>query len=173
MYEVLKKGRIHNLSIKSQYDHFDKIMKRILLYGCEIWGFGNIEIIEKVHLKFCKLILNLKKLKSNPNFMIYGEVGIYPMPVYIELRMINFWSKMVNGNDSKIANILYKYMFLKNSQNQYKSDWLKFINNISEKCGYSNVWISQGNVNPKWLSVSLKQKIFDQFQQKWRSDIET
>jgi hypothetical protein len=30
----------------------------------------------------------------------------------------------------------------------------------------------QGNVNPKWLSVSLKQKIFDQFQQKWRSDIE-
>ena len=33
MYEVLK-----NLSIKSQYDPFDKIVKPILLYGCEIWG---------------------------------------------------------------------------------------------------------------------------------------
>jgi hypothetical protein len=32
--------------------------------------------------------------KSTPNFMIYGELGIYPMSVYIELRMINFWSKM-------------------------------------------------------------------------------
>jgi hypothetical protein len=170
MYEVLKKGRLHNLSIKSQYDLFDKIVKPILLYGCEIWGFGNIDIIERVHLKFCKLILNLKK--STPNFMIYGELGIYPMSVYIELRMINFWSKMVNGKDSKIANILYIYMFLKNSQNQYKSDWLKCIKNILDRCGYSNVWISQGNVNPKWLSVSLKQKIFDQFQQKWRSDIE-
>jgi hypothetical protein len=59
--------------------------------------------------------------------------------------------------------------FLKNSQNQYKSDWLKCIKNILDRCGYGNVWISQGNVNPKWLSVSLKQKIFDQFQQKWRS----
>ena len=60
---------------------------------------------------------------------------------------------MVNENDSKIANILYKKMLLKNSQNQYKSDWLKCIKNILDRCGYSNVWISQGNVNPKWLSV--------------------
>jgi hypothetical protein len=65
---------------------------------------------------------------------------------------------MVNGKDRKIANILYIYMFLKNSQNQYKSDWLKCIKNILDRCGYSNVWISQGNVNPKWLSVSLKKK---------------
>ena len=56
-------------------------------------------------------------------------------------------------------------MFLKNSQNQYKSDWLKCIKNILHRCGYSNVWISKGNVNPKWLSVSLKPKIFDHFQQ--------
>ena len=131
MYEVLK-----NLSIKSQYDPFDKIVKPILLYGCEIWVFGNIDIIERVHLKFCKLILNLKK--STPNSMIYGELGIYPMSVYIELRMINFWSKMVNGNDSKIANIFYKYMFLKNSQNQYKSDWLKWVSKISVFIKFQN-----------------------------------
>ena len=31
MYEVLKKGRLHNLSVKCQYDLFDKIMKPILL----------------------------------------------------------------------------------------------------------------------------------------------
>jgi hypothetical protein len=37
-YEVLRKGRIHNLSIKCQLDLLDKIVKPILLYGCEIWG---------------------------------------------------------------------------------------------------------------------------------------
>ena len=31
MYEVLRKGRIHNLSIKCQLDLFDKIVKPILL----------------------------------------------------------------------------------------------------------------------------------------------
>jgi hypothetical protein len=44
MFEVLKRGRLHKLSIKSQYDLFDKIVKPILLYECEIWGFGNIDI---------------------------------------------------------------------------------------------------------------------------------
>ena len=56
MYEVIKKGKLYNMSIKSQYDRFDKIVKPILLYGCEIWGFGNTDIIERVHLTFCKLI---------------------------------------------------------------------------------------------------------------------
>jgi low affinity Fe/Cu permease len=36
MYEVLRKVRVHNLSLKCQYDLFDKIVKPILLYGCEI-----------------------------------------------------------------------------------------------------------------------------------------
>ena len=30
-----------NLSIKCQYDLFDKIVKPFLLYGCEIWGYCN------------------------------------------------------------------------------------------------------------------------------------
>jgi hypothetical protein len=89
--------------------------------------------------------------------MIYGELGINPMSVYIELRMINFWSKMVNGNDSKIANILYKYMFLKNSQNQYKSDWLKCIKNISDRCGYSKTYLTNSNKNGD-LILKTRQK---------------
>jgi hypothetical protein len=53
--------------------------------------------------------------------------------------MLKFEIKMVNGKDSKIANILYIYMFLKNSQNQYKSDWLK--------------------LNPQYVILSLSGKI--------------
>jgi hypothetical protein len=43
--------------------------------------------------------------------------------------------------------------------------------NILDSCGFSNIWENQGNFNSKWLSLSLKQKLFDQFQQKWRSDM--
>ena len=60
MYEVLNLGRIHSLSINCQLDLFDKMVKPTLLYGCEIWGLGNIEIIDRVHIKFCKLLLQLK-----------------------------------------------------------------------------------------------------------------
>jgi hypothetical protein len=42
---------------------------------------------------------------------------------------------------------------------------------VLDSCGFSNIWENQGNFNSKWLSLSLKQKLFDQFQQKWRSDM--
>ena len=65
MHEILKRGKFHNLSISCQLDLFDKVVKPILLYGCELWGLSNCNIIERVHLKYCKLLLNLKS--STPN----------------------------------------------------------------------------------------------------------
>ena len=38
--------------------------------GCEVRGFGKHEVLERVHLKFCKILLNLKS--STPNYMVYG-----------------------------------------------------------------------------------------------------
>jgi hypothetical protein len=71
MYEVLKRGRTHNLSVECQLELFDKMVKPILLYGSEIWGFSkNIDYLEKIQLRFCKLLLKLKS--STPNYMIYG-----------------------------------------------------------------------------------------------------
>ena len=34
MYEVLKRDRLHNLSIKCQLELFDSMVKPIILYGC-------------------------------------------------------------------------------------------------------------------------------------------
>ena len=55
--------------------------------------------------------------------MIYGELGAYPMSVYIKLCMVNYWSKLINGKDSKLSLTLYKYMYIKNSHGQYQSSW--------------------------------------------------
>ena len=46
MFAVFKKSRLFNLSIDCQLGVFDKILKPILLYGCEIWGFSNLDTIE-------------------------------------------------------------------------------------------------------------------------------
>jgi hypothetical protein len=49
-YEVIKMGRKHGLSVKIQFDLFDKMVKPILLYGCEVWGFSNNDILVFPHL---------------------------------------------------------------------------------------------------------------------------
>ena len=51
MYEVLKLGRKHNLSIECLLRLFDKMVKPNLLYGCEIWGFGNNDTLRKSTLR--------------------------------------------------------------------------------------------------------------------------
>ena len=109
MYEVIKKGRKHGLSISCQLDLFDKLVKPVLLYGCEIWGFGNNDILEKVQLKFCKLLLHLKS--STPNCVIYGELGRYPINLDIKVRMVSFWVKLVCGKPTKLSATIYKLLF--------------------------------------------------------------
>jgi hypothetical protein len=76
MFEILKRGRTHNLSMECQLELFNKMVKPILLYGSEIWGFSkNIQYLERIQLRFCKLLLKLKT--SAPNYMIYGELDCF------------------------------------------------------------------------------------------------
>ena len=59
----------------------EKTIQPILLYGCEIWGYGNIDILEQFQLKFLKQVLNLKK--SISTCIVLGETGVLPLNVDI------------------------------------------------------------------------------------------
>ena len=59
-----------------KHSHIDKVVKPIVVYGSEAWGFKNYHMVEKVHLKFCKLLLNLKT--STANCLVYGELELFP-----------------------------------------------------------------------------------------------
>ena len=43
-----------NLKPKPVLDLFDKLIKPILNYSSEVWGFSQAMVIERVHLQFCK-----------------------------------------------------------------------------------------------------------------------
>ena len=52
MFSLLKKARDLLLPIDLQIELFQKTIKPILLYGCEVWGFGDLSVIERVQLNF-------------------------------------------------------------------------------------------------------------------------
>jgi hypothetical protein len=64
-----------------------------------VWGFENDSIISQFQLKFYKYILKLKI--STPSYL--GELGAFPVENDITCRMLNFWSKLVNGKNDKIC----------------------------------------------------------------------
>ena len=162
MYDVLKKGRMFNLSVSCIYDLFVKIVIPILLYGCEIWGFTNLQVLERLHLKFCKMLLNLKK--STPNYMVYSELGAKPLVNIVKSRMVNYWSRIVHNSDVRLNHMLYKLMLYKNLNYGIDFKWLNFIRNILHDCGLSYIWNEQiyRNFNDKWLNYTVKQTLNDQ-----------
>ena len=68
---------------------FDSMVEGILLYGSEVWGFEDMYLIEKIHLKFCKSILRVRN--TTAKFMVYGELERFPLELRVKLRMISFW----------------------------------------------------------------------------------
>ena len=54
VFALLKNIERLSLPYDIQIDIFNKTIKPILLYGCEIWDMGNNEIIERVQLNYFK-----------------------------------------------------------------------------------------------------------------------
>jgi hypothetical protein len=67
--------------------------------------YENIDIIEKPHVKLCKLLLNLKT--STPNVMLYGELGRYPLNIRVKLNILSFWLTLIDGKQSKLSSLIY------------------------------------------------------------------
>ena len=72
--------------------------------------YGDLETmarLEIVHLKFCKMILNLKA--STSNYMIYGELGRYPVEIDIKLELFLFGQQLFVENNPKYHAICIVY----------------------------------------------------------------
>ena len=171
LFSLLRKIRTLDLPIDMQVDLFNKLIKPILLYGCEIWGFGNLDIIERVQLKFFKHILNLKR--STPSFMIYGELGVFPIYIDIQSRMVSFWTKVADDEGkNETAFALYKLILRLNEQNKLNSKWLSHLKHLICSNGFGNIWNSLEGINKIWFAKAFKQKLKDQYVQNWAALVE-
>jgi hypothetical protein len=93
MYSILQKCRNLNLPVDIQLELFDTMVSPVVMYGCEVWGFKKNNILESFCLQFYRILLGLKK--CTPNCILYGELGRYPIDMFIKCRMIAFWQRIV------------------------------------------------------------------------------
>ena len=155
LFALQRKIRILNLPLDMQIYLFDKVIKPILLYSSEIWGYGNLDIIERCQLKFYKQILNLKK--STPTFMVYGELGTFPLFVDIQCRMVSFWAKLRDGHN-EIASTIYDIVYRLREQGKLKAKWIDHVQHLINSNGFGHVWNSPDDINMKWFIAAFKQK---------------
>ena len=95
MFSLIRKARKLFLPLDIQLHLFDSMITPILLYGTEVWGCENVDIIDKFYFKFCKSLLDVKQ--TTPSVMVYGELGAMPLHLKIKSRVLNFWYRIVSG----------------------------------------------------------------------------
>ena len=143
----------------------------IMLYGCEVWGTKNNDMLEKLHLRFYRYILKVKN--STPNCMLYGELGRYPVDIFIKCRIITYWHNLVNSSNQKLSHSMYNVLLELYRNDTFKSNWLSYIHKILNDCGMSDIWITQGAfLSNNQLKSMIKERLKDQYKQKWVSDVE-
>ena len=71
--------RANNLDrpLDLQLKLFDNTMLPILTYGSEVWGYESLALLERIHTDFIRRITKCRK--STPKYMLYAELGRYPI----------------------------------------------------------------------------------------------
>lgn len=128
------------------------------------------EVLEKVHLLFCKIILKCK-LTTN-TCMIYGELGRFPLDIVIKVRQLGYWAKLLTGKETKLCVKMYLILLQLYNEGTYQSPWLMQIQSTLQDCGLNAIWITQDFPNTLWLKRTVQQILKDQFIQKWQQDVQ-
>ena len=174
MFAIIRKMRELDLDIKTVLHLFDACVLPIALYGCEVWGFESVQIVEQLQLKFCKLIMSLKK--STCNVMVYGETGRFPVTCMIQQRMVCFWFRLCSAQRlTKLSHFLYKLLYLSYVDENIKNAWLEKIRLTLCLNGLNFVWLAQGHeegIDLPWLKYKIKNSLHDSFQQQWHADVD-
>ena len=160
--------RIYNLNlpIDLQLKLFDSTILPIITYGSEVWGYENMDIMERIHNQFLRTITKCRK--STPMYMLYGELGRYPLSVIVKTKVINFWKQIITGKPSKFTNIIYQKLCQLGEQ---KFKWIKNVMSILQEVGRNDIWLNQTQNIPNNLKLIVKNTLIDLFKQNWQKSL--
>ena len=135
-------------NVKSTINVFEHTIKPMFRYGSEIWGYFNpfskkncqkrdlhwiqfsvnVQMCEKMHIKFCKSLLGI--YTTSTNFAVLSKFGRFPIHFDILKAMLSDWHSLENHDPdcSSLLNNAFvesKYLFHKKCPSWYGL-WLWF-----------------------------------------------
>ena len=128
MYSLIQKGRRLKLPTDIMLKLFDSCVAPILLYGCEVWGYENTDIIKNDKQSSVNSCLVYKKIPIICQYM--ESVGRYPLSITIKQRMVCYWTRILKSNQHKLNKVMYDILYNLHRKDIHSSGWIKCINNF-------------------------------------------
>ena len=121
-----------------------------------MFGFENLKIIENIQNEFLRKIT--KSRSSIPMYMLYAELGRFPIDIIIKSRAITFWNRLITGKQSKLSFILYQAFY----KHEKPFKWIGYIKGIFSEIGRNDFWIYQNDINSRSINKYVKSVLIDQ-----------
>ena len=148
---------------------FDSLVKPVLCYASQVWGFCYVNTIETVHLDFCKRYLGLNK--STNNAVVLGECGRLPLCISYMSNCIKYWYKLLHMPNSRYPKQCY--VMLKRQDESGRTNWASKVKELLFKYGFGFAWVSQEIENvPNFINI-FRQRLIDNCSQEWHDSINT
>ena len=77
----------------------------VLNYAAEVWGFHKGPDVERLHTRFCRSLLGVKK--STNLSALYSELGRKPFLDFRKIRLLKYWVKILNTDNILLKNVYY------------------------------------------------------------------
>ena len=153
--------------IKEYFKLFDSLVKPVLCYASQVWGYCYVDTIESVQNDFCKRYLCVKKTTNNS--VALGECGRLPLCVFYMTNCVKYWCKLLTMQRSRYPRQCY--LMLKSHDDCGRSNWASKVKDLLYQYGFGYAWITQeiGDVN---IFIKMfKQRLIDCYTQNWHDDI--
>ncbi|KAL1447226.1 hypothetical protein WDU94_000608 [Cyamophila willieti] len=85
---------------------YEAIIRSTLMYGCEVWGVAQLDVMEKAQNEFFKNLLYLAK--CTPGYMIRQETGVSPIKLHAIDQILNWIVKLENMACYRYPAMCYK-----------------------------------------------------------------
>lgn len=145
---------------------FDSFVGSILGYSSELWGFNKCKELERIHLKFLKRILSVKRNTSSMS--VYGELGRYPLYISRYVRIIKYWFKVANSDNIIVQKVYNESVIV--CEKGYRN-WAASVKNLLNIYGLGYAFNIPHQLNAKVFPVIFKQRVIDTFLQQWHVSI--
>ena len=103
LYYFYRRVNKWNLPLDLVFKLFDHTILPILLFSSEVLGYEDHKFLEKLHCAFLRKALE----------------------IMIKTRMIAYWSRLITGNQSKIAYKIYQIMIHTTDFNPKRIEYVK------------------------------------------------
>lgn len=103
--------------------------------------------------------------------MALGELGRHEIAKTIEMRMISFWLRIINGSERKLSFTIYKLLRAMHDKGIYSSPWILKIKKNLDSSGMSYIWNDPYEINIPWVKKTLNLRLIDMYEQNWLSEV--